>query len=88
MYNSESVIVSRKILDNSSLNGHEKLALIVLSDTSSISYDNLAKKIGVTKPTAISVVKKLEGKGLLKCIPKYSKENIERSNTNRYFVII
>ncbi len=58
MHNSESVIVSRKILDSNSLNGYEKLALIVLSDTSNISYDNLAKKIGVTKPTAISVSKK------------------------------
>lgn len=50
------ILVERKILYNDSLNCREKIALIILLDTDNgnISYEHLAQKMGVTKPTAIT----------------------------------
>ena len=65
----DCIPVNRKILYNDSLNCKEKIALIILLDTEagSISYDHLAKKMDVTKPTAIATIKSLKDKGFLKC---------------------
>lgn len=53
------ILVERKILYNDSLNCREKIALIILLDTDNgnISYEHLAQKMGVTKPTAITTIK-------------------------------
>lgn len=65
----DCIPVNRKILYNDSLNCKEKIALIILLDTEagSISYDHLAPKMDVTKPTAIATIKSLKDKGFLKC---------------------
>lgn len=85
--NDDFLLFDRRILDNESLNGRDKLVLIVLSNTHTISYSDLAKKIGTTRPTAIAAVRSLESKGFLKH-SRSNKENKERSSTNKYFVTI
>lgn len=84
------ILVNRKILYNDSLNCKEKIALIILLDTEtgSISYDHLAKKMDVTKPTAIAAIKSLKDKGLLKCTLKQNRKKNGRTVTNQYFVTI
>ena len=70
------ILVERKILYNDSLNCREKIALIILLDTDNgnISYEHLAQKMGVTKPTAITTIKSLKEKGLLKFNLKHNKK--------------
>ena len=75
------ILVERKILYNDSLNCREKIALIILLDT-----DN--GNMGVTKPTAITTIKSLKEKGLLKCNLKQNRKENGRTITNQYFVTI
>lgn len=84
------ILVERKILYNDSLNCREKIALIILLDTDNgnISYEHLAQKMGVTKPTAITTIKSLKEKGLLKCNLKQNRKENGRTITNQYFVTI
>lgn len=86
----DCIPVNRKILYNDSLNCKEKIALIILLDTEagSISYDHLAKKMDVTKPTAIATIKSLKDKGFLKCNLKQNRKQNGRTVTNQYFVTI
>ena len=86
----DCIPVNRKILYNDSLNCKEKIALIILLDTEagSISYDHLAKKMDVTKPTAIATIKSLKDKGFLKCNLKQNRKQNGRTVTNLYFVTI
>ncbi len=86
----DCILVNRKILYNDSLNCKEKVALIILLDTESgsISYDHLAKKMDVTKPTAITTIKSLKDKGFLKCNLKQNRKQNGRTVTNQYFVTI
>lgn len=86
----DCIPVNRKILYNDSLNCKEKIALIILLDTEagSISYDHLAQKMDVTKPTAIATIKSLKDKGFLKCNLKQNRKQNGRTVTNQYFVTI
>lgn len=86
----DCIPVNRKILYNDSLNCKEKIALIILLDTEagSISYDHLAKKMDVTKPTAIATIKSLKDKGFFKCNLKQNRKQNGRTVTNQYFVTI
>ncbi len=44
--------------------------------------------MGVTKPTAITTIKSLKEKGLLKCNLKQNRKENGRTITNQYFVTI
>ena len=72
----DCIPVNRKILYNDSLNCKEKIALIILLDTEagSISYDHLAQKMDVTKPTAIATIKIIVGynKAVIICFLVFS----------------
>ena len=74
--------VDRRVLYDNRLNCSEKLVLLAIMDVNEISYSDLAEKIGITKKTAITAVKRLKSKGLLEYEPKSGR------SANQYHVII